>query len=322
MNNPGYAPDSRYAYIIAGVAPSPDYVPNRVQPDGGGKAKQYPVFDRKTHGAELKLHDDDDKTTVIPPQPYNKTPSLRKYYSMKALKHGIVLIINNRNFTSHKERKGTERDEYNLIQTFYFLGYRPIVCNNLTSGEMKYIFDDLDSFLAKSDANAATKVENDSFMCCILSHGTTDSIIGSDSKPISRDYIEQQAGKSKTLSGKPKIFFLQACRGKELGSEPVPTRRTEADDDSSRADIYVCSATVSGDQSYRDIFRGSWFITELCKILCEFSTCYNLDDIQKDLNEKVPKNPANRFEADDGKLYVQQPSCHHTLYHDVHFFFE
>ena len=135
------------------------------------------MFDRKTHCAELKLHDDNDKMTVIPPQPYNKTPSQRNFYSMKALKHGIVLIINNRNFTSHKERKGTERDEYNLIQTFYFLGYRPIVCNDLTSGEMKYIFDDLDSFLAKSDANAAAKVENDSFVCCILSHGTKDSII-------------------------------------------------------------------------------------------------------------------------------------------------
>ena len=77
------------------------------------------------------------------------------------------------------------------------------------------------------------KVEHDSFVCCILSHGTKDSIIGSNSKEVLRDYIEQQAGKNKTLSDKPKIFFLQACRGKELGSEPVPTRRTEAGDDSS-----------------------------------------------------------------------------------------
>ena len=161
-------------------------------------------------------------------------------------------------------------------------------------------------------------------MCCILSHGTKDSIIGSDSKPISRDYIEQQVGSSTTLRGKPKIFFLQACRGRDLGSEPVPTRRIQADgDDSDRADIYVCSATVSGDQSYRDIKRGSWFITEVCKVLCELGTSCNLNEIQKGLNDKVPQNPDYRYETKDGKSYVQQPSCSNdTLKHDVHFFHE
>ena len=123
------------------------------------------------------------------------------------------------------------------------------------------------------------------------------SLHGSDSKPILRDYIEQQTGRSSMLSGKPKIFFVQGCRGspRDKGSEPTPTRRTQADgDDSDRADIYVCCAAVSGDKSsyrarflYRDKFLGSWFITELCKILCEFGTCYNLNEMQKDLNEKV-----------------------------------
>ena len=263
---------SHHCYVITGFAAGPEYVPNRVQADGGGRITQYLVFDRKTHNAELKLRDD-DTTTVLRPEPYSKTPSRRKYYSMAALRHGKVLIINNRNFKKHSVRKGTERDEYNLVETFYYLGYRPIVCNDLTSGEMRYIFDNLDSFLANSDASSATRVENDSFVCCILSHGTKDSIIGSDSKPISRDYIEQQVGSSTTLRGKPKIFFLQACRGRDLGSEPVPTRRIQADgDDSDRGDIYVCSATVSGDQSYRDIKRGSWFITEVCKVLCELGT--------------------------------------------------
>ena len=307
-------------FIIAGVAAGPEYVPNRVQPDGG-KIMKYPVFDRSTRPAKLKLHDANDRTTDIVPQHFYKTPSQRQYYDMRALKHGIALIINNRFKDSmlHLEREGTERDEYNLVQTFYYLGYRPVVCNDLNSAEICYIFDNLDSFLADSGSE---ETANDSFVCCILSHGTKDSIIGSDSKPISRDYIEQQTGKSSMLSGKPKIFFVQACRGRDLGSEPIPTRRIQADGDSDRADLYVCCAAVSGDKSYRNTRLGTWFITELCKILCEFGTRYNLNEIQKDLNAKVPKNLAYRFEnSKDGKWYVQQPSCSNdTLQHDVHFF--
>ena len=313
-------------YTITGVAAGPEYVPNRVQPDGGGKKiMEYPVFDRSTRPAKLKLHDANDRTTEIVPQPFYKTPSQRKYYDMRALKHGIALIINNRKFKdskAHPEREGTERDEYNLVQTFYYLGYRPVVCNDLSSTQIRYIFDYLNSFLADRGSKETT---DDSFVCCILSHGTKDSIIGSDSKPVSRDYIEQQTGKSAILSGKPKIFFVQACRGRDKGSEPTPIRRIQADgDDSDRADIYVYCAAVSGDKSYRHIHRGSWFITEVCKVLCEFGTCYNLNEIQKDLNEKVSQNPAYRFQeknSKDGKLYVQQPSCSNdTLKYDVHFF--
>ena len=284
---------------------------------------EYPVFDRSTRPAKLKLHDADDRTTNIVPQRFYKTPSQRKYYSMKALKHGIALIINNRNFKNskaHPVREGTERDEYNLIQTFYYLGYRPVVCNDLNSAKVCYIFENLDSFLA--DSGASTKTANDSFVCCILSHGTKDSIIGSDSQPIPRDYIEQQTGRSLILNGKPKIFFMQACRGRDYGSEPVPTYRVQADGgDSDRADLYVCCAAVSGDKSFRDTLLGSWFITELCKILCEFGTCHNLNEIQTKLNAEVPQNPAYMIEAKDGKWHVQQPTCsNNTLKHDVHFF--
>ena len=303
--------------VLGVAAASPDYVPNKEQSSRGGKIKQYPVFDRMTHDAQLKLHDD-DRTTVLRPQPYNQTPSGLGYYNMKALKHGIVLIINNRNFRSHPERRGTERDEYNLIQTFYYLGYRPVVGNDLTSSEICYIFDNLDTLLANCDAS--TETANDSFVCCILSHGTKDSIIGSDSEPISRDYINQQVGRSKTLNGKPKIFFLQADF---RGGISVSSNVVQADSDSNRADIYVCSATVSGNNSYRDIYRGSWFILELCKILCEFGTCCNLFEIQMKLNTNVSQNPDYRYQAVDGKSYVQQPSSsYNTLRYNVHFFHE
>ena len=34
---------------------------------------------------------------------------------------------------------------------------------------------------------------------------------------------------------------------------------------------------------------GSWYITELCQTLCEFSMVMDLDEIQKEVNERVVK---------------------------------
>ena len=48
------------------------------------------------------------------------------------------MIINNRTFKNseaHPVREGTERDEYNLIQTFYFRGGE--TCHNLGGGGEK-----------------------------------------------------------------------------------------------------------------------------------------------------------------------------------------
>ena len=310
--------------IIIGVASIVEYAPNRIEPDGSGKTKQYTVYNRRTQLAQLKLDDDEGNITVK--QPLKDKIKEGDYYEMKALRHGTVLIINNKNFVAHSERTGTDRDEYNLIQTFYFLGYRPIVCNNLNSADIHYIFENLDKLLANGDARASAheNVEHDSFVCCILTHGDERSIFGSDSNPVSRDDIEKLVGRSKRLSGKPKIFFMQACRGGGYGSEPTDrveadnSARVQPDDSSNRADVYVCTAAVSGDQSYRDKFLGSWFIFELCKILCEFGSCKALFEVQSELNKVVTKYT---YKAPDGKEYKQQTSCStNTLHHDVHFF--
>ncbi|KAJ0050230.1 hypothetical protein NL108_014310, partial [Boleophthalmus pectinirostris] len=56
--------------------------------------------------------------------------------------------------------------------------------------------------------------QNASFVCVILSHGKEDKIYGTD------DYIELdkltrcfKGDRCKSLREKPKLFFIQACRG-------------------------------------------------------------------------------------------------------------
>ena len=94
------------------------------------------------------------------------------------------------------------------------------------------------------------------FMAFILSHGTEEGISGTDdikSKPVSihvlSSYITPK--KCKGLKDKPKIFFLQACRGSNRsvvvqGDDDDDGRDSNEEDDDEDADgitlfSYVCS---------------------------------------------------------------------------------
>ena len=185
---------------------------------------------------------------------------------------------------------------------------------------MLCVFKNIDQYLKESDDAAETRVVHDSFISCILSHGNRGGIIGTDSLSIKREDIERAVGESKTLNKQPKIFFIQACQGTDPGTEPVSTVHADGGKTTSkRADIYICSATTFGDQSYREEFKGSWFVVEVCKILCQYGKCYKLSEFQNHLNAEVSGNESYRH-YENGKMYTQQTTGGGQLRHDVHFF--
>lgn len=310
----------------------------RVESDG--QIQQYEASTRGSYRPCLKLHDD-DRLTLINPQPIQQDrPDVLKYYNMTALKHGIALIFNNKKFTPqdpakhYSERLGTMRDEENTIRTCLYLGYRPVVCRDFTKDEFFHLFRNLDKFLEDCNSKAKEKVAMDSLLCFILSHGSKGVVVSSDGEDISIEDIEKLTGKSELLNSKPKIFFVQACQGDGGGTEPVQRVRADGDGKTSgRSDIYLCYATAQGDRSYRDIYTGSWFITEVCKILCEFATCDSLhSDFQLRLNENVADNvlagtqlpPGNHgyrfYNKKKQQWFSQQPTASNQLTKHVHFF--
>ncbi len=248
---------------------------------------------------------------------------------MTSTRHGVALIVNNKKFQVHSERKGSDRDEANLVQTWLYLGYRVEVRRNLTSVEFSEIFKDIDRFLKTSDEYAGedNAVSHDSFVSCFLSHGSKDNIIGVDRVSIEMDNIESMIGKSVKLRSKPKLFFIQACRGWRPGAD------VQSDDDgeykprvTNRSDMHFSYATVSGNQAYRDTTLGSWFITELCKILCKFAPSHTLHQMQHQVNSAVPGNtkykvPGNtEYNVPERAEYAQQPASGGTMTKYVHFF--
>lgn len=282
----------------------------------------YGVLGRGHHTPQLKFASGETTITIMQPMDYKQIPELN-YYPMTGERHGVALIINNKKFDRLRERTGTDRDESNLVQAWLYLGYRVEVRRNCTGKEIESIFKDIDGFLEASNEKAVDgeTVESDSFVSCILSHGDRDEVFGSDSKGIKMEAIERSIGQSKTLHGKPKLFFVQTCRGGNPGAE------VQADEGqkrvTNRSDMHFSYATTPGDKAWRDPVTGSWFVNELCKILCEFAPCCTLYEMQLKLNVAVPANGCYQVPAvykSEGGEYTQQPSNAGTMTRCVHFF--
>nr|6PDQ_A Chain A, Ancestral Effector Caspase-3/6/7 [Homo sapiens]6PDQ_D Chain D, Ancestral Effector Caspase-3/6/7 [Homo sapiens] len=134
-------------------------------------------------------------------------------YKMNHKRRGLCLIINNKNFdrkTGMKTRNGTDKDAENLEKTFKSLGFEVKVYNDLTAEEMQETLQEV----SKEDHS-----DSDCFVCVLLSHGEEGLVYGTDGKIEIQELTSLFKGdKCQSLVGKPKLFFIQACRGDELDS--------------------------------------------------------------------------------------------------------
>ena len=132
-------------------------------------------------------------------------------YVMKRHPHGIAVIIHNKNFTPPRlsTLEGANNDEYNLKETFRFLGYKVEIYRDCTAKEICHTFENMVTVRSTEFAG------HDSFVCCIVSHGAMGKkIFTHDSLTIDlNDDIASKLMDCETLQGKPKMFFIQACVG-------------------------------------------------------------------------------------------------------------
>ncbi|KAJ0070418.1 hypothetical protein NL108_007729, partial [Boleophthalmus pectinirostris] len=192
-------------------------------------------------------------------------------YPMNGVKRGICLIINNYDFINKKKREGTQFDKECLNQVFSWLGFEVEVHNDCTGEKMLSVMQNL----SRRDHR-----DMDSVVCCILSHGQEGGVFGVDDQtvPINEMTALFNGSSCPSLIDKPKIFFIQACQGKQeqqavkIESDgPVSCIENDAvkveDSIPSDADFLLGMATVPSYVSYRDRNSGSWFIQTLCENL-------------------------------------------------------
>ena len=237
------------------------------------------------------------------------------FYKMSTAPHGICLIINNYKFhhldpqKRHPDRGGAEVDVHNLSQTFKYLCYKIEVIENVPSDEMQAIM----LRMANRDHS-----QYDSFVCCILTHGERDVVHGSNCEPVNLHDLAGVMKMCPSMHGKPKLFFIQACRG-ELESKgfELPERDTGGGPYSNtiprEADFYFGFATPIGSSAYRSRRYGSWFISEVCQVFIKHAYTHDLGGMMT----KVNKNVSDAYTKDG---YKQSPESVDRLRFRVHFF--
>ena len=213
-------------------------------------------------------------------------------YSMNYPKRGIALIINNEKFdprTTLGDRCGSIRDVERLKKVLADkLQFDVIIRNNKTVRQMKNIFEDI----SKTD-----HTQNDCFLCAILSHGKDGSIIyGTDDSVNLNDLISYiLPNKCTSLTGKPKLFFVQACRGTKFdeGNDTTDAIGSFIDNTSQVqkiplwADVLIAYSTVPGFVSWKNSINGSWFIQSLCYVLEQYGSELEIHQIMTKVNYHV-----------------------------------
>jgi hypothetical protein len=133
------------------------------------------------------------------------------FYVMDMQPHGVCLIINNYDFyhpgvisLSLPPRDGSMIDQYNLTQTFKYLRYDVVIHENLTAQQMRDVMCDM----ACQD-----HTHHDSFVCVISTLGEENVVYGADSQKVHPGNLALALNVCPSLRGKPKMFFVQACRG-------------------------------------------------------------------------------------------------------------
>uniref|UniRef100_A0A8R1XKX5 Caspase n=1 Tax=Onchocerca volvulus TaxID=6282 RepID=A0A8R1XKX5_ONCVO len=245
---------------------------------------------------------------------------------------GVALIINNRYFLDMPERIGTDIDEINLNNLFRQLNYTVSVYRNLCAKEMLNAIRD---FSKRPEHRLL-----DSCVICVLTHGEHGELYGTDDNAVSvLEFVSSlNARNCPALAHKPKLFFLQACRGQQydhgFGTEfdgsdgyfdrwftcttPQSQKNLPVEQKTKlpiEADILVSYATTPGYVSWRNSMKGSWFIQSICEVFAKHAKSTDILSMLTLVNKRV----ADAFESSSGS-FKQIPDHSSRLRKAFYFF--
>lgn len=202
-------------------------------------------------------------------------PTLDEYYDTTNDRRGIALVFSHLNFSTMPSRKGTEKDCDDICSVLFDLDFDVRVFNDLSRKEL------LETL---KEVSREDHTDNDCLVVVVMSHGEHGILYARDNKYNVDSLWKNFLGNScPSLIGKPKMFFIQACRGEKFDegvvfSSPQMMSYKPKDMVDSRseqlvfsipamADLLVMYSTYEGYYSWRNPRQGSWFIQSLTKEL-------------------------------------------------------
>ncbi|XP_039433656.1 caspase-1-like [Culex pipiens pallens] len=247
-------------------------------------------------------------------------------YSMESRLRGKVLIFNQREFSNgYSTRIGTDRDVERLLKVLPRLGY---------AREHIEVFENLK---ASGIEKVALKLQQDaqlhlcdSLVVFFLTHGEkNDKLVAKDETFHLYEFMEKfKPAVMPAMAGKPKLFFVQACRGHKLkrgkqlqnwvsetasyvadgvasvflsapyaaavyAAESFDEEESPPDSFPEFSDFLIAMSAQHGHLSFRNE-QGSWFIQELCNAFETFNPHYDsILDILTTTNCAVSKRTRN-----------------------------
>lgn len=220
-------------------------------------------------------------------------------YDMNHKRRGVALVLNHVNFESMATRKGSMKDSVDLKTSLDKLGFDVRVYTDPT---VKTITTTLQSTAAEDHTNA------DCLIVVAMSHGESGLLHSHDSLyPVDALWAPFTADRCSTLAGKPKLFFIQACRGTQLDKGVKIIHETDSKRTTysipAYADIMVAYSTYDGFYSWRNPDAGSWFIQALCEELDLHGRSRDLLSLMTSVNRRV---------AIEYQSYVPQNEKYHA----------
>uniref|UniRef100_A0A3B5AF86 Caspase 2 n=1 Tax=Stegastes partitus TaxID=144197 RepID=A0A3B5AF86_9TELE len=169
------------------------------------------VFVFSADSMEFSLDADSPITTpVLPCAPDFYLSHCQQSYRMTSSPRGFALVISNVTFDSHAApeldpRKGGEVDDEVLRKVFTELDYLVAVHRDLTAQFME------ENLFCRRPEHRTV----DSCVVCLLSHGVDGAVYGTDGQLLQLDWVFEAFDNAHCplLQNKPKMFFIQACRG-------------------------------------------------------------------------------------------------------------
>ncbi|KAG9275740.1 caspase-6 [Astyanax mexicanus] len=215
-------------------------------------------------------------------------------YKMDHKKRGRALIFNQEHFYWQlrlNSRSGTRADKLNLVQRFRELGFDVEAYDDKKREEIMRII---------TDAAGSNHADADCFVCVFLSHGENGHVYANDDKIDIQEMTSLFRGdKCPSLVGKPKIFILQACRGDKHDDPVTPMDVVDSEINQvvvdagvvytlpAGADFIMCYSVAEGFYSHRETVNGSWYIQDLCDILCRYGSQLEFAELLTLVNRKV-----------------------------------
>ncbi|KOC64156.1 Caspase-1, partial [Habropoda laboriosa] len=194
-------------------------------------------------------------------------------YDMNHKRRGVAIIFNHIHFKKLATRKNADKDSSELASALRNLGFevRVYIDPNLKTISSVLQTSNTELINPFIKASAEDHTDADCLVIAAMSHGESGFLFSADSV-YSADslWTPFTANRCPTLAGKPKLFFIQACRGTQTDSGVEIRQETDsatAYTIPSFADILVAYSTYDGFYSMRNSDTGSWFIQALCREL-------------------------------------------------------